>query len=472
MAYNDLKLIADNNTMFISINPYTEKKLKETPALTDPALEQKLSLSTQSFVPWRALSLDKKIVLVQNLKALLLKNKKDMAHLITQEMGKPISQSQAEVEKSLRLCEYMAQRAGAVLADRTKIPLAPLGASISFQPLGAILGIMPWNFPLWQALRFALPTLLSSNTVLLKPAPNVMLCALQLEKLFLLAGWPLGVCQVLPISIGQIERLIADRRVAGVSLTGSVKAGRAVAQLAGKHLKKAVLELGGSDPYVIGDGANLKLSAQECVLSRMNNSGQSCISAKRLIVTKKNFKKFISFVKERLLLYKMGEDPMLQSTQIGPLARKDLRELLHRQVQDLIKKGALCEMGGFMPKGKGWFYPPTLLHISAHDLNQWEEELFGPVALVIVVSKEEDLWPVANNSPYGLGGAVFSQDKEKAKLWAKDYIESGACAVNQALHSHPALPFGGIRDSGYGRELSSFGFYEFVNIKTISVRET
>ncbi len=245
-----------------------------------------------------------------------------------------------------------------------------------------------------------------------------------------------------------------------------------MAQLAGKHLKKAVLELGGSDPYVIGDEAQLKLSAHECVLSRMNNSGQSCISAKRLIVTQKNFKKFISFVKEELLLYKMGEDPMLASTKLGPLARKDLRELLHRQVKDLIKKGAQCEMGGFLPKGKGWFYPPTLLHISAQELGRWEEELFGPVALVVTVPKEEELLTVANNSPYGLGGAVFSQNKIKSRLWARDFLETGSCAINQALHSHPALPFGGVRDSGYGRELSSFGFYEFVNIKTITVRET
>ena len=457
--------------MFLSINPWTEKTIGQTPALSHKSLEKKLNLSNKSFASWRALSLDKKIALVQKLKKGLLKNKKELATLITQEMGKPFSQSQAEVEKSAKLCEYMASQARLILADKTKIPFAPPGSYITFQAMGVILGIMPWNFPLWQAMRFALPALLGGNVILLKPADHVMLSALCLEKLFLSVGFPLGVCQVLPISIAQTGKVIADDRVRGVSLTGSVKAGRTVASLAGQYLKKTVLELGGSDPYIITNSADLKLSAKECVLSRMNNSGQSCIAAKRLILTQKTCKKFISFAKDQLLPYKVGKDPMYKSTKLGPLARKDLRDNLHNQVQSLIKKGAKCEMGGFLPKGKGYFYPPTLLSISDKSLGRFEEELFGPVALVIVVQKEEELLKVANNSPYGLGGAIFSRNQKKANLWAKDYIESGSCAVNQALHSHPALPFGGVRDSGYGNELSSFGFYEFLNIKTIVIRE-
>ena len=457
------------NQMFLSINPYTEEPLAETLALSDSEWDKKLALSAKSLSSWHPLPLHKKISLVQNLKASLLKNKTKLSTLITQEMGKPIRQSQAEVEKSTRLAEYMTYQAPLVLADQKNIPLAPKGSYITFQAMGIILGIMPWNFPIWQALRFALPTLLGGNVILLKPAPNVLLLSLQLEKLFLSAGFPSGVCQVLPISHEQTGKVIADRRVRGVSLTGSVKAGRAVASLAGKHLKKVVLELGGSDPYIIRDLADLKLSAQECVHARMNNSGQSCIAAKRLLVTRKNAKKFISFVKQELLLYNKAGDPMQENTKLGPLARRDLRENLHSQVKALIKKGAVCEMGGVMPQRKGWFYPPTLLHIQAQELAYFEEELFGPVALVIVASKEEELLPLANHSPYGLGGAVFSQNKADAELWARDLVESGACAVNQALHSHPALPFGGVRDSGYGRELSTFGFYEFLNIKTITI---
>ena len=266
--------------------------------------------------------------------------------------------------------------------------------------------------------------------------------------------------------------MIADRRTQGVSLTGSVKAGKAVANQAGKSLKKLCWSLAGATPYIVRDSADLKLSAKECVLSRMNNSGQSCISAKRMLVTEKTFKAFISFVKKELLLYKVEKDPTQESTRIGPLARKDLREHLHSQVQALIKKGAVCELGGSVPKGKGWFYPPTLLHISAKNLGYFEEELFGPVALVITTPNEKSLLRVANDSPYGLGGAVFSRNPAEAELWAKDYVQSGSCAVNQALHSHPALPFGGLRDSGYGRELSTFGFYEFLNIKTIYARSS
>ena len=459
--------------MFYSINPFTEKQFAETAPLSDSMLEQKLCLASQVFASdWGSLSLSKRSAHVQNLKTLLEQKKRDLAVLITREMGKPLQQAVAEVEKCAQLCGYAVERAPEVLADQTRLPLAPGNAYITFQPLGVILGIMPWNFPFWQVFRFAIPALLSGNVVLVKHAPNVMLCSAELEKLCTSAGLPVGVYQDIPISIKQVEKVIADRRVRGVSLTGSVQAGRAVASLAGRHLKKSLLELGGSDPYVVLDSADLQLSARQCVLSRMNNSGQSCIAAKRFIVTQKNAKRFICLVIEEMGKYKSG-DPMLSDTKLGPLARKDLRESLHSQVADLIKRGARVELGARSTASeKGYFYPPTVLSAPSNsDGASFEGELFGPVALIIIVRDEEEALRTANDSPYGLGSAVFSQDRKKAEEWARNRLQAGSCVVNQALHSHPALPFGGIKDSGYGRELSARGFYEFVNLKTVSVEQ-
>lgn len=455
--------------MFQSINPFTEEPLGETYPLSDQEMEEKLSLSARALPAWSDLDINKKIAFAQNLKELLQKEKKNLSALITKEMGKPLQQALAEVEKCAELCEYASKQAPLLLKDKTNLPFAPKNSYISFQPLGLILGIMPWNFPFWQVFRFALPVSLGGNAVLIKHAPNVMLCALELEKLFIKAGFPLGVYQNLPISLEQTKKALADQRIRGVSLTGSVKAGRAVSALAGRYLKKTVLELGGSDPYIILDSANLKIATRECVLSRMNNSGQSCIAAKRFIVTQKNAEEFSALVVEKMKSYKM-ENPILPGARLGPLARKDLREHLHSQTTLLMEKGAEALLGANIPRQKGYFYPPTVLKCD-FDLpaGSFEEELFGPVALIIIVSNEKEALRTANSSVYGLGAAIFSQDTKKAEKWARDYLQAGSCMVNQALRSHPALPFGGIKDSGYGRELSSYGFYEFLNIKTISV---
>ncbi|MDE0118497.1 MAG: NAD-dependent succinate-semialdehyde dehydrogenase [Bdellovibrionales bacterium] len=454
--------------MFQSINPFTEELFGETSSLSHSQIEEKLSFSTQAFGKWNQMSVETRVSYVSHLMALLEEEKKNLATLITKEMGKPITQSVAEIEKCQLLCEYISKQAPVFLADQKNIPSASSESYVIYKPLGAILGIMPWNFPFWQVFRFALPTLLSGNVVLVKQAPNVMLCGVELEKLFVRAGFPLGIYQNLPISIEQIEKMIADSRIRGVSLTGSVKAGRAVSALAGRYLKKNVLELGGSDPYIILDSADLEKAARECVLSRLNNGGQSCIAAKRLIVTKKNEKEFLSLLTREMQKYKM-DDPMLPDTKLGPLARKDLRDHLHNQVEDLVKKGASILLEAKLPKNKkGYFYPPTILHtVWGSEASAFAEELFGPVALVITIPSEEEALFVSNASPYGLGAAVFSKDEAQAEQWARDKIHAGSCAVNQALHSHPALPFGGIKDSGYGRELSAWGFYEFVNIKTI-----
>ena len=454
--------------MFPSINPFTEESFGEVLSLSPSQIEEKLSLSTKTFDKWNQMSVEKRAIYVLKLKTLLEEEKKNLATLITKEMGKPITQAVREIEKCQLLCDFVSKQASLFLSDKKNIISAPLDSYVTYKPLGVILGIMPWNFPFWQVFRFALPALLSGNAILVKQAPNVMLCGVELEKLFAKAGFPFGIYQNLPISIEQIEKVIADSRIKGVSLTGSVKAGRAVAALAGRYLKKNVLELGGSDPYIILDSADLKKAARECVLSRLNNGGQSCIAAKRLIITKKNEKDFLSLLTKEMQKYKIG-DPMLPDTTLGPLARKDLRDHLHNQVEGLVKKGAKVLLGAELPKSKkGYFYPPTVLHaVGGSEASAFEEELFGPVILVITVTNEEEALFVSNASPYGLGAAVFSQDEKQAEQWARDKIHTGSCAVNQALHSHPALPFGGIKDSGYGRELSSCGFYEFVNIKTI-----
>lgn len=457
--------------MFQSINPFTEEQFSETPALSHQEWEAKLYFSNQVFAGWSNRSLKEKLAFVQHLIRCIGEGKEQLSSLITKEMGKPIRQSLSEIEKCIWFCEYVISRAPSILADRVKLPYAPEKSYVTHQPLGVVLGIMPWNFPFWQVFRFALPTLLSGNTVLVKHAPNVMLCAIALEKLFIKAGFPLGAYQNVPISLEQTEKVIRSWYLKGVSLTGSVEAGRAVASLSGQHLKKCLLELGGSDPYLILDSADLKLAAKECVLSRMNNGGQSCIAAKRFIVTKKNAGEFISLVKKEMSSYEMG-DPGLVDTNLGPLARKDLRDRLHSQVNRLIDKGAKLLLGGALPDRKGCFYPPTVLKSSSSIVTSFEEELFGPVALVIEVSNEEEAVETANASPYGLGAAIFSQDAVRAEKLAREKLQVGSCMVNQALHSHPALPFGGVKDSGYGRELSAWGFYEFVNVKTIQVADS
>ena len=457
--------------MFQSINPFTEEKFSEIPALSHQELEAKLNLSHQVFADWSNRHLKERLTFVRSLAGSMDKKKEKLASLITTEMGKPLRQSLSEIEKCLWFCEYIIEQAPFILADKVKLPCAPEKSYVMHQALGVILGIMPWNFPFWQVFRFALPTIIGGNTVLVKHAPNVMLCAIELENLFIKAGFPLGTYQNIPISAEQTEKVITSRYLKGVSLTGSVEAGRAVAALSGQHLKKSLLELGGSDPYLVLDSADLELAAKECVLSRMNNGGQSCIAAKRFIVTKKNEEAFISLVKGEMNTYKMG-DPGLKETHLGPLARKDLRDRLDSQVNYLIDKGATLLLGGQVPDRRGYFYPPTILKSSAFSVvSSFEEELFGPVAFVVVVSSEEEAVETANASPYGLGAAIFSRDIVKAEKLAREKIQVGSCVVNQALHSHPALPFGGIKDSGYGRELSAWGFYEFVNVKTIQVAD-
>jgi len=394
----------------------------------------------------------------------------ECAKLITEEMGKPIRQSRKEIEKCIWLCEYYAADAEKFLIPEF-VTTDASRSYVAFEPLGIIFGIMPWNFPFWQVFRAAVPALMAGNAFLFKHAANVLGCAEAIEKLFSDTGMPPALFRSLIIDHESANKLIEDPRVRGVTLTGSVRAGRAVASKAGEMLKKVVLELGGSDPYIILEDADLEKAAQVCAEARLINTGQSCIAAKRFIVVRPQQRKFEELLIREMKKFKQG-DPFDESTGLGPLARLDLRDELHKQVQRSVELGAILISGGYIPAGKGAYYPQTVLINVKKGMPAFDEELFGPVAAVISAENEADAIRLANDSSFGLGAAVFTADPERGERIAKEELEAGACFVNAAVHSDPRLPFGGIKDSGYGRELGVFGIREFVNIKTVYVKDT
>jgi succinate-semialdehyde dehydrogenase/glutarate-semialdehyde dehydrogenase len=370
------------------------------------------------------------------------------------------------VDKCAWVCRYYAENGSQFLADE------PLDSDASesylhYQPLGLILAVMPWNFPFWQVFRFAAPTLTAGNGGILKHASNVSGCALAIEQIFRDAGYPENLFRTLLIDSKQVADVIARPEIAAVTLTGSERAGASVAEAAGKSIKKSVLELGGSDPYLVLADADLELAAEKCAHSRMINSGQSCIAAKRFLVESSIHDAFVDKLVEKMTAYELG-DPKAESTQVGPLARGDLRDALHAQVTESIEKGAALKLGGQLPESAGFFYPATVLTDVSPGMPAFDQELFGPVAAVTQVADAEEAIRLANQSQYGLGSAVFSLDIERAKAIAHR-IESGCCFINDFVKSDPRLPFGGIKRSGYGRELSKLGIREFVNIQTVSV---
>ncbi len=451
------------------INPATEEVLSEWLPLSEAEIEDSLSRAQRGFEHfWRGLELEERLVRVERLGQLLKEREEDLARLISLEMGKVFKEAKAEIKKCQLLCAHY--------VDEAEAALRPLNVSteaqksyVSFEPLGVVLGIMPWNFPFWQALRFAVPTLISGNTVLLKSASNVMGCGEKIEELFEEAGFPEGVFQNIKILGRNTAGLIADPRVKALSLTGSTEVGRKVAALAGQHLKKAVLELGGSDPVVVLDDADLDWAAEQCLRSRLANAGQSCIAAKRLIVTQKNYADFVERLKEGLSPLKWG-DPFAEETAYGPMARKDLRDELKEQVERSLHQGARCVIGGEVPDQKGFFYQASLLDEVGPGHAAFEEELFGPVLAVVPVRSEDEAIRLANQTSFGLGASVYSQDLDRAEHVARKQLEAGNCFVNDLVRSHPRLPFGGVKDSGWGRELSFFGPREFCNIKTVYIR--
>lgn len=448
-----------------SINPYSEEALGSFETMPKGRILKLISSCHERFLDWQSVSMDERCRFIKRLASILRDDVDEFAQLITKEMGKPIKESRAEIEKCAWLCDYYAECAPELLRDEV-IKTDAKKSYVAFEPLGVILGIMPWNFPFWQVFRFAVPAICVGNSTLLKHAPNVSLCALRIENIFKEAGFPIDLFTTILVEVDQIREIIEHPLVRGVSLTGSVAAGRAVAQQAASQLKKSVLELGGSDPYIVLEDADIELAAEICVKSRTLNSGQSCIAAKRLIVVEPKKEEFIKLVCSAMALRQIG-DPQCESNDIGPLARRDLRANLHRQVEQSIEMGATCLLGGQLLSGKGFFYPPTVLVDIAPQQPAYCEELFGPVAVIVSARDLKDAIRIANDTRFGLGAAVFTKDHSLGHKIALKELKAGSCFVNDMVRSDPRLPFGGIKDSGYGRELSRFGLLEFTNIKTI-----
>jgi len=384
------------------------------------------------------------------------------------EMGKPLPQGRAEAEKCAWVCDYYAETAERFLAPE-EIATDASRSYVAFAPLGPVLAVMPWNFPLWQVFRFAAPALMAGNAGLLKHAGNVSGCALALERVIHDAGFPPALFRALLIPSARVGQVLEAREIAAVTLTGSTPAGQAVAAKAGALLKKTVLELGGSDAYVVLEDADLEATAEACAAARLINGGQSCIAAKRFVVVEPVRARFEKRLAERMQARRMG-DPLREDTDIGPQARRDLRDQLHEQVAKSVAAGARLVLGGSVPEGPGAFYPPTVLTGVGPGMPAYDEELFGPVAAVIAARDEGDAMRIANDSPFGLGGAIFTRDAARGERLAREAMEAGSCFVNAGVKSDPRLPFGGIKQSGYGRELSHFGIREFVNIKTVYVK--
>lgn len=456
--------------MLQSQNPATEQVFQTYPEHTEAELERALQQAEKAFQKWRKMPLNVRIDCIKQAAAMLRQNISRYAELITNEMGKPLSQSRAEIEKCAATCDYFAANAERFLQPEL-IATDAQKSYVAFEPLGVVLGIMPWNFPFWQVFRCAIPTLLAGNTLLIKHAPSTTGCALAVQEVWQNAGLPEGVYQTLLIAAEnvpeRISMLIEHPIIKAVTLTGSTAAGKFVAAKAGVMLKKTVLELGGSDPYLILDDADLEYAAEVCAASRCINTGQSCIAAKRFIVLESVHKQFEEAFVEKMRAKTIG-DP-LTSPDLGPLARKDLREKLEMQVRQSLAAGARPLLGATIPEGTGFFYPPSVLTNVTKGMPAYDEELFGPVAAVIVAKDEAEAIAIANDTRYGLGAAIFTQDPERGERLARE-IEAGNCFVNAMVRSDARLPFGGIKESGYGRELSHFGMREFVNIKTVYVK--
>jgi succinate-semialdehyde dehydrogenase / glutarate-semialdehyde dehydrogenase len=447
-----------------SVNPATGEVL-ETLEPTSPAqIDTILARAHAAFTEWRGEPFARRSALMRAAARELRARKDEYALTMTREMGKPIVQSEAEVEKCAGTCDYYAEHAEAFLAEQTRETDASR-SYVRFDPLGVVLAVMPWNFPFWQVFRFAAPGLMAGNAGVLKHASNVPRCALAIEEVFRRAGFPEGLFRTVLVDSGAVKGLIADPRIVAVTLTGSERAGRAVAEQAGHEIKKTVLELGGSDPFIVLADADLDVAARAAADGRLINSGQSCIAAKRFIVVEPVADRFLERFKSELAARRMG-DPTARETQVGPQARVDLRDELHHQVEESVKRGARRLLGGEIPPGKGAFYPPTLLAAVDRGMPAFDEETFGPVAAVIRAKDEADAVRLANDSSFGLGAAIWTNDRARAERLAAQ-VEAGAVFVNGVVKSDPRLPFGGIKRSGYGRELSEYGIREFVNVKSV-----
>lgn len=451
-----------------SINPSTGEMINTFDEIHSDQINDILENSTKEYKVWRKTMMDKRIEPLRSLANLLITKIEGLAFIISTEMGKPISQSRSEIEKCAWLCNYYADNSQRFIENRI-IETEASNSFVSFQPTGPILGIMPWNFPFWQVFRFAVPTLCAGNTAVVKHASNVPGCSIAIEKLFREAGFQEHVYQNILVTNNRMEAIISDKRIKGIALTGSTPVGKGVAALASSHLKRTVLELGGSDPYIILKDADINMAVEACVTARLINTGQSCIAAKRFIIEQDIYDEVESLFVKKMMEVKMG-DPFNMENQIGPMARMNLREDIHMQVTKSINMGAQLLCGGEIPEIDGYYYPATVLSNVGDKMPAFHEELFGPVASLVKVQDELEAIKLANHTMFGLGAAIFTSDIEKGTYLAENEIEAGCCFVNDMVHSDPRMPFGGIKESGYGRELSDFGMFEFLNIKSVWVK--
>lgn len=451
-----------------SINPATGETIKSYPELSLEQADEIVKEASQAFEGWKYTSFAERSVKMEKVGEILRSRAEEYARLMALEMGKPLAQGLAELEKCAWVCDYYAENAQSFLAQEN-VPTDARKSFVTYRPLGVIMAVMPWNFPFWQVFRFAAPGLMAGNGYLLKHASNVPGCAIAIENIFRQAGCPENLFRTLLISSARVAQIIENPLVRAVTLTGSSSAGKAVASKAGSMLKKAVLELGGSDPYLILEDADLEKAVETCVASRLINTGQSCIAAKRFIVVESVRRDFEELFVEMMKSKKAG-DPFQEDIDLGPLARFDLRDMLHEQVCGSLEKGAILRLGGRIPDNRGAFYPPTVLTDVRKGMPAYEEETFGPVAAIISVRDEAEAIRVANDTAYGLGAAIFTADVERGERIAAEQLDAGSCFVNCHVKSDPRLPFGGIKNSGYGRELAVFGIREFVNIKTVYVK--
>lgn len=451
-----------------TVNPATGEDIKNYDYMSNDEVNKIVDASHNAFLEWRTVSHEERGRIIQSIGDKLMEYKEELSRLMTEERGKLYGQSQQEVDLCKAICDYTAENGVAALADDERDIESMKKGIVTYQPIGVIYGMQPWNFPAYQVFRYAIANLMAGNSVLLKHAANVTGSGLLIEKIFHESELPNDLFRTILIDHDQSEKLIENDKVRGVTLTGSDDAGRIVGQQAAKAIKKSVLELGSNDAFIVLEDADIETAVETCTQARLVNNGETCVAAKRFIVVDSVYDEFRKRIVEKFEGTKSG-DPMDDSSDIGPLARKDLQEKLHEQVEESVAKGATIAVGGKVPEGKGSFYPATILENVEKGQPAYDDELFGPVASLIRAKDDDDAMRIANDSRYGLGGAIFSKDEEKAIRLASEQFDTGMVYINGYGLANPALPFGGVKNSGYGREHGGFGIKEFVNIKAVHV---